>query len=68
MSGNEKNAEKMEFNFFRKFSDASAPIIEPSMLAMALEGIKLKTNWRMKKILFYQKLLKSIIEFKQNLR
>lgn len=64
----EKNAEKMEFNFFRKFSDASAPVIEPSILAMAFTGIKLKTNWRMKKILFYQKLLKSIIEFKRNLR
>ena len=63
----EKNAEKIEFNFYRKFSDATAPIIEPSMLAMVFSDIKLKTNWRMKKILFYQKILKSIIEFKRNL-
>ena len=63
----EKNAEKIEFNFYRKFSVATAPIIEPSMLAMVFSDIKLKTNWRMKKILFYQKILKSIIEFKRNL-
>lgn len=63
-----RDAEKFEFNFFRKFSDMSAKHIDVSMLSTILTDIELKKSWRQKKIFFYQKLLNKVIEFRLGLK
>lgn len=62
-----KNAEKLAFNFYRKFSETSAPYIDFSMLSMIFTDIELKKSWRLKKIFFYQKILNKIMEIKRNI-
>lgn len=52
-----KDAEKFAFNFYRKFSDMSSYYIDKSLLSTVFTDIKLKVNWRLKKILMLQKLL-----------
>lgn len=52
-----KDAEKFAFNFYRKFSEMSSYYIDKSLLSTVFTDIKLKVNWRLKKILMLQKLL-----------
>ena len=52
-----KDAEKFAFNFYRKFSEMSFYYIDKSLLSTVFTDIKLKVNWRLKKILMLQKLL-----------
>ena len=52
-----KDAEKIAFNFYRKFSDMSSYYIDKTMLETFLTDIKLKTNWRQKKMFLIQKLI-----------
>jgi len=60
-----KDAEKICINFYRKFSEASARQIDLEILGLVFEGIELKKTWQQKKLFFYQKLLNSVIRFRQ---
>ena len=60
-----KDAEKICINFYRKFSEASARQIDLDILGLVFEGIELKKTWQQKKLFFYQKLLNSVIRFRQ---
>lgn len=62
-----KNAEKLVFNFYKKFSDVSSSFIDVSMLSMIFTDIELKKSWKMKKMFFLQKLLNQITSFRNEL-
>ena len=58
-----KNAEKMSFNFYRKFSDMSSYFVDTSMLSMIFTDIELKKTFRQKKMMYIQRLIKFLSKF-----
>lgn len=64
----DKAAEKIVFNFYRKFAEMSSYFIDIEALKLILTDIELKKNWNQRKIFFLQRILKKINELTSGIK
>lgn len=54
----------IKLHFYKNFSEFSVPKVEPQVLVLALVDLKLKMTWHQRKIMWTQKLLNKLIDFR----
>lgn len=58
----------VKLHFYKNFSELSVPRVEAQVLILALVDLRLKMTWRQRKIMWTQKLLNKLIDFREEHR